>query len=113
MTATEIKLATVTEGQNMGLFVIENEAHLMEGLQVLGEDSEMSLAGHGMLEYFDDLQSEAEGDPNTSDKHSPNSESNYDEFVDFLDLEPATDSQVSQYIFYIVYNILLPAPLQR
>jgi hypothetical protein len=93
MSATEIKLAALTEGRNMGLFVIENEAHLMEGLQVLGEDSEMSSAGHGMLEYFDDLQSEVEGDPNTGDNNSPDSESNYDEFANSPDLEPATDSE--------------------
>jgi hypothetical protein len=93
MSATEIKLAALTEGLNMGLFFIENDAHLMEGLQVPGEDSEMSSAGHGMLEYFDDLGSEAEGDPNTGDNHSQDSESNYDEFADLPDLEPATDSE--------------------
>jgi hypothetical protein len=58
-----------------------------------GEDSEMTSAGHDMLEYFVNLQSEAEGDTNTGEDHSRNSESNDDEFEDFPDLEPTGDSE--------------------
>jgi hypothetical protein len=92
MSATEIKLAALAEGSDMGLFVIGNEAHLMGGLP--GEDSEMTSAGHDM--YFANLQSEAEGDTNTGEDHLRNSESNDDEFEDVPDLEPTADSEDEQ-----------------
>jgi hypothetical protein len=94
MSATEIKLAALAEGLDMGLFVIENEAHLMGGLP--GEDSEMTSAGRNMLEYFANLQSEVEGDTNTGEDHSQNSESNDDEFEDLPDLEPTANSEDEQ-----------------
>jgi hypothetical protein len=94
MSATEIKLAALAEGSDMGLFVIGNEAHLTGGLP--GEDSEMTSAGHDMLEYFANLQSEAEGDTNTGEDHLRNSESNDDEFEDLPDLEPTADSEDKQ-----------------
>jgi hypothetical protein len=61
MSATEIKLAALAEGRDMGLFVIGNKAHIVEGLP--DEVSEMSPVGHDMLEYFANLRSAAEGDP--------------------------------------------------
>jgi hypothetical protein len=84
----------VHEGSDMGLFVIGNEAHLTGGL--LGEDSEMTSAGHDVLEYFAKLQSKAEGDTNTGGDHLQNSESNDDEFEDLPDLEPTSDSEDEQ-----------------
>ena len=48
MSATEIKLAALAEGQDMGLFFIGNEAHLMESLS--DEGSEMSSTGHDALQ---------------------------------------------------------------
>lgn len=94
MSATKIKLAALYEGQEMGLFVVGNKAYLMGGLP--GEYSEVTSAGHDMLGYFDNLQSETESDTKTGVDHSQNSESNDDKFEDLPDLEPTTDSEDEQ-----------------
>jgi len=91
MSATEIKLAALTEGRAMGLFVIGSNTHRMRCLP-----SGMPSAGNRTLDNFIDLRSATEGDTRTDINHLPNLEFHNDELEGLLELKFVTDSEDEQ-----------------